>query len=466
MSFRQTAKMRPCGHNHTRPQARAHTLPTRAKVDYHQRTFCPDEDNKTFMLTIDETKLDEQVDVLMSGAEYGDPQIKANMRRELRERLIECQKQGRPLRVYCGYDPRKPDLHLGHTITMRKLRQFQDYGHDVTFLIGIFTSMIGDPSDKTEARDQLTYEQVQENARTYAEQAFKILDRDKTRVRYNNEWLESLNFADIIRLASSFTVQQFLSRENFANRIEGGQPIFLHEFFYSLMQAYDAVAQECDVQVGGQDQLFNILTAGRGLQKAMGQLPMIAIIMGESLPGTDGALKMSKSSGNAIPLLSEPWDMYGKVMSVPDQALSVYHRLLLGWTDARAQALVDGIADGTLHPNEEKMRLARELVSIFHSPADAEAAQKRWDDVFRNKGGSHIPDDIPQEVLTAEERIVNILKRLNMTPSANEARRLIEQKGVRLNEVVVADVNASVTLDMLPCVLQVGKRKFVRLVGA
>ena len=197
---------------------------------------------------------DEQVAILMSGAEYGDPQTKETMTRELRERLIEAEKAGRPLRVYAGFDPRTADIHLGHTIPMRKLRQFQELGHDVTFLVGTFTSLIGDPSDKDKEREQLTREQVEENARTYAQQAFKILDEKLTRVRQNDEWLSTLDFADIIRLASNFTVQQFLVRENFAKRIDAGVPIYLHEFFYALMQAYDAVAQEADVQVGGQDQ--------------------------------------------------------------------------------------------------------------------------------------------------------------------------------------------------------------------
>ncbi|MCY3779941.1 MAG: tyrosine--tRNA ligase, partial [Chloroflexi bacterium] len=191
--------------------------------------------------------IDEQVEVLMSGAAYGDPDTRENMAKDLRERLRECEREGRPLRVYCGYDPRTSDLHLGHTITMRKLRQFQDFGHDVTFLVGTFTSLIGDPSDKESARDQLTMRNVEDNARTYAEQAFKILDEERTRVRRNDEWLAPLDFADIIRLASHFTVQQFLARENFAKRIDDGKAIFLHEFFYALMQAYDAVAQEADV---------------------------------------------------------------------------------------------------------------------------------------------------------------------------------------------------------------------------
>ena len=406
--------------------------------------------------------IEEQLDILMSGAEYGDPKTKDHMRGELRARLIEASREGRPLRVYCGYDPRTADLHLGHTITMRKLRQFQEFGHDVTFLIGTFTSLIGDPSDKDKVRDQLTREQVEENARTYAQQAFKILDSDLTRIRFNDEWLSTLDFADIIRLASNFTVQQFLVRENFARRIEEGQPIYLHELFYGLMQGYDAVAQEADVQVGGQDQLFNILVAGRKLQEGMGQKPQIAIIMGESLPGTDGDVKMSKSLGNHIPLLSEPWDMYGKVMSLPDKAMPIFHRLILGWSPVQMKELETGLASGSLHPNEAKMRLAREIVTIFHSAEAAEAAQKRWDEVFR--GGSGVPEDMPEFPLTAEQRVTDLLRELKMVASSGEAKRLIDQRGVRLNEEPVTDVFATIAPAQLPAVLQVGKRKFVRLV--
>jgi len=408
--------------------------------------------------------IEEQVEVLMSGTAYGDRATRQNMAADLRNRLGECQREGRPLRVYCGYDPRTSDLHLGHTITMRKLRQFQEFGHDVTFLVGTFTSLIGDPSDKDSARDQLTMRNVEDNARTYAEQAFKILDRDKTRVRRNDEWLAPLDFADIIRLASHFTVQQFLVRENFTKRIEEEKAIYLHEFFYALMQAYDAVAQEADVQVGGQDQLFNILVAGRKLQTGLGQKPQIAIIMGESLPGTDGDIKMSKSLGNHIPLLSEPWDMFGKVMSLPDKAMGVYHKLILGWTPAQVEALEADLKTGAAHPNETKMRLAREIVGIFHRPDAAAAAQARWDEVFR--GGAGVPDDIDEAELRAAEEIRDILLRLNMVSSRGEARRLIQQQGVRLNDAKVDSLQASITLEMLPAVLQVGKRKFVRLVRA
>ncbi|MEY4233966.1 MAG: hypothetical protein RL635_933, partial [Chloroflexota bacterium] len=234
--------------------------------------------------------VDEQLQVLMQGTEYGDAQLAAKMRAELRERLL----LGRPLRVYCGYDPTATDLHLGHTITMRKLRQFQELGHEVTFLIGSYTALVGDPSDKNRARPVLTEEQVNENARSYSEQAFRVLDREKTVVRANGEWLSKLSLVDLIRLAQNFTVQQFLVRDNFAKRMQNGDPIFLHETFYALMQGYDACAMETDVQVGGTDQLFNIIVAGRKLQEALGQRPQVGIITG-ILPGTDGVQRMSKS---------------------------------------------------------------------------------------------------------------------------------------------------------------------------
>ncbi len=405
--------------------------------------------------------IDEQVEILMSGAEYGDPQTKENMRNELRERLIECERSGRPLRVYCGYDPRTSDLHLGHTITMRKLRQFQELGHDVTFLVGTFTSLIGDPSDKDKEREQLTREQVEENARTYAQQAFKILDEKLTRVRQNDEWLSTLDFADIIRLASNFTVQQFLVRENFAKRIDAGVPIFLHEFFYALMQAYDAVAQEADVQVGGQDQLFNIVVAGRKLQQALGQRPQIAVIMGELLPGTDGEIKMSKSLGNHIPILATPDDMFGKVMSIPDKAMRIYHKLILGWSPSQLAEFDAGLGDGSLHPNDVKMGLAREIVAIFHGRESADAAQRTWDTVHRSGG---LPTEMPEEKMVEAEKVADVLRRLGMVSSGAEAKRLMQQNGVRLNDVAITDPFAVVTPAQLPAVLQVGKRKFVRLV--
>ncbi|MCZ7542739.1 MAG: tyrosine--tRNA ligase [Anaerolineae bacterium] len=406
--------------------------------------------------------IDEQVEILMSGADYGDPQIKETMTRELRERLIEAERAGRPLRIYCGYDPRTTDLHLGHTITMRKLRQFQELGHDVTFLIGSFTSLIGDPSDVDKARAQLTPEQVEINAQTYAEQAFKILDRARTRVRYNAEWLAPLTFKDLIEFASHFTVQQFLQRDNFKKRLEAGEPIWLHETFYSLMQAYDAVAQETDVQVGGQDQLFNIVVAGRQLMERLGMKPQVAIIMGELLPGTDGEIKMSKSLGNHIPIMSTPEDMFGKIMSLPDKAMPIYHKLLLGYSPPQLAAFNAALADGSLHPRDAKMNLARQIVTIFHGPEGAARGEEHFRTVFQR---GELPD-MPDHPVNGEQRVVDLMADLNMVRSKGEARRLIDQGGVRLNGAKVGDAEATVRLAPgADAVLQVGKRKFVRLVG-
>src|SRR5512136_2838792 len=295
--------------------------------------------------------LDEQVELLMQGTEYGDEALKNAMAAELRQRLLDSAKDGRPLRVYCGYDPTSRDLHLGHTITMRKLRQFQDLGHDVTFLIGNYTALVGDPSDKNKARPVLSLEQVSENARSYAEQAFRVLDRSTVRVRYNGEWLSELSLVDLIRLGQNFTVQQFLARENFARRLEKGEPIFLHETFYALMQGYDAVAQQTDVQVGGTDQLFNIIVAGRKLQEALGQRPLVGIITG-ILPGTDGIQRMSKSQGNVIPINTTPEDMYGKVMSLPDFAMLQYMRLVTRWTPAQISAYAQSLEAGATNPRD------------------------------------------------------------------------------------------------------------------
>ena len=240
--------------------------------------------------------IEEQVELLMLGTEYGDEDLKKAMTAELRERLILAQKENRPLRVYCGYDPTSTDLHLGHTITMRKLRQFQDLGHDVTFLIGTYTGMLGDPSDKESVRRQQTLDEALQKGATYAKQAYRVLNRETIRIRYNHEWLQELSFGDVIGLASNFTVQQFLTRDNFAKRFERGDAIWLHEFFYALMQGYDAVAQETDVQIGGSDQLFNLM-AGRKLMESFGQRPQVVLTF-PILEGTDGVMRMSKSTGN------------------------------------------------------------------------------------------------------------------------------------------------------------------------
>ncbi len=400
--------------------------------------------------------INEQVEYLMQGTEYGDEKLKQNMAEELRTRLLECQKEGRPLRVYCGFDPRKADLHLGHTVPMRKLRQFQELGHDVTFVIGNYTSLIGDPSDKDVLRPQLTHEEVEENARTYAEQAFRILDKEKTHIRFNAEWLAGISFEQLIRLASNFTMQQFLTRENFKLRWEKGDAIYLHETFYSLMQGYDAYALKADVQVGGTDQLFNIMTAARKIMEFMGEKPNIALILG-ILPGTDGVVKMSKSLGNHIPINTDANDMYGKVMSIPDMAMAQYYRLVTRLTPPQIAEIEEGIKNGSLHPRDAKMRLAREIVSAFYGDDDAINAEKVFIETFQ-KGS--IPDNIPSFKNSENNTIIDILLTTGLAKSRSEARRLIDQKGVRFEGKVIDNAN-----DVLPGngVLQVGKRHFLRI---
>ena len=403
--------------------------------------------------------LDEQVALLMQGTEYGDEQLKQTMARELRERLAEAAAAGRPLRVYCGYDPTSTDLHLGHTISMRKLRQFQDLGHEVTFLIGSYTALVGDPSDKNKARPVLTEEQVAANGQTYAEQAFRILDPVKTKIRYNGEWLSELSLVDLIRLGQNFTVQQFLARENFAKRLDAGEPIYLHETFYALMQGYDAAAMHTDVQVGGSDQLFNIIVAGRKLQEALGQKPLVGVITG-ILPGTDGVERMSKSKGNHIPIMTTPEDMYGKVMSIPDAAMPGYFRLVTRFTPAEIAEIEQGLQRGARHPRDVKMLLAREIVSIYYSAEQAAAAETHFTTVFQKHA---LPDDIETLTVAGAPALTEFLTTHKLTASKSEARRLIEQGGVKVAGQPVTDVAAKLDFDG-EAVVQVGKRKFVRVV--
>jgi len=399
--------------------------------------------------------VDEQVELLMQGTEYGDEDLKKAMTAELRERLLLAQKENRPLRVYCGYDPTSTDLHLGHTITMRKLRQFQDLGHEVTFLIGSYTALVGDPSDKNKARPILTEEQVNENARTYAEQAFRVLDKDKTKIRYNGEWLSKLTLVDLIRLGQVFTVQQFLKRDNFAKRFEKDEPIYLHETFYAIMQGYDAVAMQTDVQVGGTDQLFNIIVAGRKLQEAKGQKPLVGIITA-ILPGTDGVQRMSKSTGNIVPIDSGAEDMFGKVMSVPDAAMGLYMRLATRWSPQQIETLEREVAAGSLHPRDAKMKIAREIVSVFYSEPEADAAQEYFVKLFQQK---EIPDEMPDYELKDGQTVVDVMMDAKLAESKSKARSLLDQKGVKLDgEVIPHDMpfpHAGV--------LQVGKRRFLRV---
>jgi tyrosyl-tRNA synthetase len=399
--------------------------------------------------------IDDQVALLMQGTEYGDDEIKTAMCAELKNRLITAEKEKRPLKIYCGYDPTKADLHLGHTVTMRKLRQFQELEHEVTFLIGDYTALIGDPSDKDITRPIIKLEEARENGRTYAQQAFRVLDPDKTVVRYNSEWLSKLNFAEIIRLAQNFTVQQFLSREKFKLRWERGDAIYLHETLYAVMQGYDAYQLKCDVQVGGTDQFFNIVTASRKVMTLMGALPNIAICLG-ILPGTDGVEKMSKSMGNHIPINSTPEDMYGKVMSIPDQAMFVYSRLVTRWTPDKIASIEAGLKDGTLHPRDAKMQLAFEITDSFYGKEGAMRAEGDFVNKFQKNA---MPDEMGSFTLGASKKCLDVLIESGLVKSKSEGRSMISQKAVKLDGKIIPDWDSILG----PGVLQVGKRKYIRL---
>ncbi len=401
--------------------------------------------------------IDDQVRYLMQGTEYGDENLSQAMANELKERLIEAENENRPLRIYCGFDPRTANLHLGHTVPIRKLRQFQELGHEVTFVVGNYTSLIGDPSDKDILRPKLTAEQVDQNARTYAEQAFRILDREKTKIRYNAEWLSQLTFAQLIELASNFTIQQFLTRENFKKRWENGDAIYLHETFYAIMQGYDAYMLKTDIQVGGTDQLFNIITAARKLMTFFGEKPNIGIILG-ILPGTDGVVKMSKSLGNDIPISTDGKDMYGKVMSIPDMAMPSYSRLVTRWTPSQIDAQEQDLKSGKIHPRDAKMNLSKEITGSFYGDQIAEEAEQAFIHQFQKR---EIPVEMPEFVLGMKQTLLDVLEKAELIKSRSEGRRLISQNGVRLDGEVLTDDRMILDLEG---VLQVGKRKFIRLV--
>jgi len=401
--------------------------------------------------------IDEQVAYLMQGADYGDEQVKKAMSAELKERLLEAEKENRPLKVYCGYDPTAPDLHLGHTVTMRKLSQFQELGHEVTFLIGDFTTLVGDPSDKDKLRPRLSQEKVAENANTYADQAFKILDRDKTIIKHNAEWLSKLTFEEVVHISSNFTVQQFLTRDNFAKRYNNNDPVYLHEFFYAWMQGYDAYMLDADVQIGGTDQLFNIVTAARKLMSALGKKPNIGITM-SILPGTDGEIRMSKSLGNDIPIAGDPKDMYGKMMSIPDKAMGIFCRLVTRWTPDEIDSFETEFSSGKIHPKDAKMKLAREIVSIYHGQEEAKKAEAEFVRVFQKQGQ---PEEMDEYKIKKGLSVLDVLEGAKLVESRSQARRMIQQGAVKLDDQKLDDPHAE-----FPGVgvLQVGKRRFIRII--
>jgi tyrosyl-tRNA synthetase len=410
--------------------------------------------------------VDEQMRLLTRGVEYGDEQISATMEQELRERLAE----GRPLRVYLGVDPSAPDLTLGHTVPMYKLRQFQDLGHETVFLIGNFTGLVGDPSDKDARRPILTPDELEANARTYTEQAFKVLDPERTIIDYNANWLGKLTFADLIQIASNFTVGQFLQRENFALRRDRGDPIYLHEFFYALMQGYDAVALHCDVQVGGTDQLFNIM-AGRTLQRAYGQRPQIPVCV-PILVGTDGRLRMSKTQGNHIALTDSPDEMYGKVMSLPDGLIMDYFTLVTRVPAEEVEEIGRQLQERSVNPMDQKKRLAREIVSQYHSPEEAKRAEEQFAHVIQGRASllgtatvraeATIGREVPISGLESYGNdLMVLLLDQGLVQSKGEARRLMKQGAIDVDGRPISDFSLPFRPGM---VIRVGKHRFLRIV--
>ena len=382
---------------------------------------------------------------------------------DLREKLALSIEKNRPLKIKLGLDPTAPDLHIGHTVVFHKLREFQELGHQVQLVIGDFTAQIGDPTGKSKTRKQLSEEEVKENAKTYTEQLFKVLDREKTEVYFNSHWLSPLTFADVTHLASKCTVARMLERDDFSKRYEKGQAISIHEFFYPLMQGYDSVVLNSDIEIGGTDQTFNLLM-GRQLQKEYGQEEQVILTM-PLLEGLDGVKKMSKSLGNYIGVDEEPSNMYGKAMSIPDELMVKYFELVTDLTVDELDELKQGLEQGKVHPRDAKMRLAHTLVSMYHGKEAADEAESHFKAVFQ-KGS--LPDEIPEVELTQEDLkegeiwVVALLSKLGLVASNGEGRRMIKQGGVRINQEKISDIQAQIKIED-GMVVQVGKRKFARV---
>ena len=399
---------------------------------------------------------EEQFHIIQSGAAKIVPE----------KALMDKLKRGKPLNIKLGVDPTAPDIHLGHAVPLRKLRQFQDLGHQVTLIIGDGTALIGDPSGRNSTRPQLTREQIKENAQTYVDQAFKVLDPEKTTLRYNSEWILSLGMEDLLKIASNFTVARILERDDFHNRYTSELPISLHEFLYPIMQAYDSVVIKADVELGGTDQLFNLL-AGRELMEKMGMEPQVCLTL-PLLEGTDGVKKMSKSYGNYIGLTDAPNDMFGKVMSIPDELMVKYYRLASTVPVDQIDAIEKGLAADEIHPNRCKRDLAQNIVAAYYDEEAAKEAEAAFDRQFKQH---EVPEDIPEfaaDLTPNEEGTVYLAKLIadsGLTKSTGDARRMIDQGGVKINGEAVAAKAYNVAPESLSgAVIQVGKRKFVRLV--
>lgn len=398
--------------------------------------------------------LQEQLDLITKGAAEIIPSD------DLMKRIEASIASGKPMRIKAGFDPTAPDLHLGHTVLMRKLRHFQQLGHTVIFLIGDSTALIGDPTGKSQTRKPLTREQINTNALTYQEQVFKILDRDKTEVRYNSEWLDKLRFDDFIKLSAQFTVSQMLEREDFHQRFNDEQPISLHEMMYPIMQGYDSVALECDVELGGTDQKFNLMR-GRDLQRHFGQQPQIVLTM-PIIEGLDGIQKMSKSLGNAIGVTEPPFDMFGKLMQVSDDLMWKYYTFLTDLSIPQIDALRAQVATGSLHPMQAKKDLARIITTGFHDADAAQRAEENWSTQFQRGGTSEATERI---TLTAVElgydgstvNVDRLFVNAGILSSMKEAGRKRNEKAMKIDEEIAADQRFALTLPAT-LTLKLGKR--------
>jgi len=377
-------------------------------------------------------------------------------REELLQKLEISIRDGKPLKIKLGLDPTAPDIHLGHTVVLNKMRQFQDLGHEVHLIIGDYTGLIGDPSGKSETRRQLTEEEIIDNARTYQEQIFKVLDPDKTIVHFNSEWLKPLQLIDVLQLAAKYTVARMMERDDFEKRYKEGLPIGVHEFMYPLMQGYDSVALQCDLEMGGTDQKFNLLV-GRHLLKEYGYEPQVALMM-PILEGTDGVQKMSKSLGNYIGVTDDSYEMFGKTMSISDSLITRYFELLTRVPMEEIKSMQEQMESGTLNPRDAKIRLAMELVSIFHSPEEAVQAMERFKLVYSQRD---IPDDIPVIVAEASEVwLPRFFTEHGLAASTSEGRRMIQQGAVRVDGEKYQQEELRLADEM---VIQIGKRKFARI---
>jgi tyrosyl-tRNA synthetase len=396
----------------------------------------------------------EQMEIIKRGA------VEILVEKELVEKLEKSIKTGVPLKIKAGFDPTAPDLHLGHTVLLHKLRQFQKLGHEVYFLIGDFTGMIGDPTGKSETRKALTREDVLKNAESYKEQVFKILDPELTKVVFNSEWLGKLSASDMIALASKYTVARMLEREDFSNRFSNQLPISIHEFMYPLVQGYDSVALHADVELGGTDQKFNLLV-GRELQREWGQAPQTVLTM-PLLEGLDGVNKMSKSLGNYIGINEPADEIYGKIMSISDELMLRYYELLSDLTLAEFEKLKGELKDGTVHPMAAKKQLAREMVGRYHGSDAAQQADENFIKRFKN---NETPDDMPEFVLAPEgERVLlcKVLTESGLTKSNSEGRRSIQGGGVKVNGEKISDENLEIKCAG-EYIIQVGKRRFAKV---